>query len=695
VINRLADATSPYLLQHAENPVNWFEWGESAFADARERDVPIFLSVGYSSCHWCHVMAHESFEDDDVAAYLNEHFVNIKVDREERPDVDSVYMSATQALTGRGGWPMSVFLDHEGRPFHAGTYWPRQRRGGMPGFPEVLTAVSESWRDQRDKVTQSATAIAEQLRARMEQRPQAGDDASLDPAVLDRAAQQITGAWDQRYGGFGRAPKFPQAMAIGFLLDQHVVTGDDTALEAATHSLRAMVRGGIHDQLTGGFARYSTDERWLVPHFEKMLYDNALLLGALADAASLAEHDELLAEGAHRTAAAIGDWFEHDTGAFIAATDADSEGEEGRYFVFDHGEAVQLLQEAGLDAERWTSFLGIVPGGNWEGTNVLHEPVDRDEFRTAHDLDDEQFERELFEARSALAAARDEREPPGADDKLIAAWIGLAVRGLVTAGDRLARPELYTIADNALAAVEEHLVDDDGRLHRTWRDGRRGAGGFLDDHAAVAAAALAVAERTGDTARFAWARDLAEHALEAFAAPDGALYTTAEDAEELWTRPRDEGDNAVPSGTALLAGVLVRLSALTGDHELRERAESLLAPTTPYLEKWPTGFGETLRAYRWALADQVEVAIVGPPGEQRDALLAAAVATPRPGLVTFVADVGADGTVPAEVAETVPLLAGRTAVGGGPAAYVCRQMTCRMPVTTPAELLAELERTDP
>ncbi len=683
--NRLADATSPYLLQHADNPVDWFEWGEDAFADARERDVPIFLSVGYSSCHWCHVMAHESFEDDEVAAYLNQHFTNVKVDREERPDVDSVYMAATQALTGRGGWPMSVFLDHDGRPFHAGTYWPRRRRGGMPGFPDVLAAVTGAWREQRDRVTDSAAAIAEQLEQRMAQvAGSAGGE--LDEAFLARAAAEVVGTWDRDLGGFGRAPKFPQAMAIGFLLDQYVVHGDEEALAAATHSLRAMVRGGIHDQLTGGFARYSTDARWLVPHFEKMLYDNALLLGVLADAASLVPDDELLAEGAQRTAAAIDDWFEHDSGGFIAATDADSEGEEGRFFVFGHGEAVEVLRDAGLDGERWTDFLGITPAGNWEGTNVLHEPHDRAAFRAAHGLDDATFRRELFEARSALAGAREDRVPPGADDKLIAGWIGMAVRAFVTAGDRLGRPELYGIADTALRAVETHLVDDEGRLHRSWRAGRAGAGAFLEDHAAVADAALALAERTGDLERLELARRLAERAATAFAAPDGGLFTTAEDAEELWTRPRDEGDNAVPSGTALLAGTLLRLSALTGDGDLRERAEGLLGRTTTMAARWPTGFGQTLRAVRWALAEQVEVAVVGPPGPARDALVAAAVERPRPGRVTFVADTDEHGEVPADVAERVPLLAGRRVVDGRPAAYVCRNFACELPVTEVADL---------
>lgn len=635
-------------------------------------------------------MAHESFEDDEVAAYLNEHFTNVKVDREERPDVDSVYMAATQALTGRGGWPMSVFLDHEGRPFHAGTYWPRRRRGGMPGFPDVLAAVAGAWEEQREKVTESAASIAEHVEQRM-QEVGGGDGRAFDEDFLGSAASTILEGWDRTLGGFGRAPKFPQAMAIGFLLDQHVVTGDDVALEAATHSLRAMVRGGIHDQLTGGFARYSTDARWLVPHFEKMLYDNALLLGALADAASLVPDDELLAEGAHRTAAAIDDWFEHETGGFIAATDADSEGEEGRYFVFDHDEAVEVLRAAGLDAERWTSFLGITPAGNWEGSNVLHEPLDRDQFRAEHGLDEATFDRELFVARSALAAAREERVPPGADDKLIAGWIGMASRAFVTAADRLGRPELYRIADAALSAIETHLIDDEGRLHRSWRAGRAGAGGFLEDHAAVADAALAFAERTGDAQRFALAGRLARRALDAFSAPDGGLFTTADDAEELWTRPRDEGDNAVPSGTALLAEVLLRLSALTGDADLRARAAALLGRAMPMAEKWPTGFGQTLRAMRWASADQVEVAVVGPSGPARDALVAAAVATPRPGLVTFVAETGVDGQVPAALTEQVPLLVGRTTVHGQPAAYVCRNFACELPVTSADDLRARLD----
>ena len=685
--NRLADATSPYLLQHADNPVHWFEWGPEAFAEAQARDVPMFLSVGYSSCHWCHVMAHESFEDDEVAAYLNEHFVCVKVDREERPDVDSVYMTATQALTGHGGWPMSVFLDHEGRPFHAGTYWPRQRRGGMAGFPEVLAAVAEAWQERRDQVRDSAASIHEALEQRTA-RPPAADE--LDPGLAGHAAAQAVAAWDRTHGGLGRAPKFPQAMLLGFLLDHHVRTGDDEALVVARHSLLAMVRGGIHDQLTGGFARYATDERWLVPHFEKMLYDNGLLVEALADAAVLTA-DPLLHEAASRTADALLDWFALPSGALLAATDADSEGEEGRFFTFTREQAAPVLEAAGLDADRWCRFLGIHEPGFWEGTNVLHEAHERARFAAAEDLTEQQLLDGLQQARAALATVRDERVRPGADDKVLAAWNGLAVRGLVAAAGRLGRPELLVAARGVLDAVLERLLVD-GRLHRSWRDGRVGAPGFLDDHALVADAALALAEATGDLELHGLAQRLVDDALVRFADGEGGLAASAVDAEQLWMRPREEGDNATPSGTSVLVDVLLRLAALHGDDVRRQQAERLLKVHAPTMQRMPSAFGELLRGMERLLAPPVEVAVVGPPGAARDALVAAALERPDPGRVTFVADVDADGAVLADAADAVPLLVGRHAVDGAPAAYVCRWFACRAPVTDPDDLRAELSR---
>lgn len=690
VPNRLASATSPYLLQHADNPVDWWEWGEGAFAEARQRDVPVFLSVGYSSCHWCHVMAHESFEDDEVAAYLNAHYVSIKVDREERPDVDGVYMTATQALTGSGGWPMSVFIDHDGRPFHAGTYWPRRRRGGHAAFPEVLAAVTQAWTERREQVEEAAAGIHAQLLERTT-RPPAADD--LDPGVPDRAAAAAVDARDRRHGGFGRAPKFPQAMLLSFLLDHHARTGDPDALATARDALTALVRGGIHDQLTGGFARYATDAAWRVPHFEKMLYDNGLLVEALADAAALTG-DELLVEGAHRTADALLDWFALPSGALLSATDADTEGEEGRFFTFTQVEASAVLDAAGLDAARWTRFLGVTEPGHWEGTNVLSEPLDRASFRADEALEGDDFRRELMAARSALAEARAERVRPGVDDKVLAAWNGLAVRGLVVAGLRLGRPELVARAGLVLDAVLARLHVD-GVLHRTWRDGRHGVRGFLDDHALIADAALAIAEVTGDLAMHALAVDLVRTALVDFDDGEGGLAASPADGEQLWMRPREDGDNATPAGASVLVDVLLRLAALHGDDVWRQHAERLLGLVAPVVERVPTAFGEALRGWERLVAPSVEVAVVGPPGPARDALVAAATALPDPGRVTFVADTDSDGTVHAAAAAAVPLLVGRRAVDGGPAAYVCRAMLCRAPVTDPAAVTAELSRVSP
>ena len=409
--NRLADETSPYLRQHQDNPVDWFPWGDEAFAEAKRRDVPIFLSVGYSACHWCHVMAHESFEDDEVATQLNDAFVNVKVDREERPDVDAVHMAATQAMTGHGGWPMSVWLTPDGRPFHAGTYFPREPRQGMPSFPQVIAAVSDAWVTQRGEIDESAATIAERLAAHRDTR--VAD--TVDPAVTDAAAELVLArAWDREQGGFGRAPKFPQAMLVSWLLHRHVRTGDADARDAATHALTAMARGGIHDQLAGGFARYATDAAWLVPHFEKMLYDNALLLPAYAEAAALASDDDLrdeLARVARSTAAYLLRELRQEDGLLVAATDADSEGVEGRYFVWPHAELTAVLERGGHDPALWSEFLGATPVGNWEGTNILHEPVARTRFARDHDLDPSEFEGRWEAVRTELLAHRATRVP--------------------------------------------------------------------------------------------------------------------------------------------------------------------------------------------------------------------------------------------------------------------------------------------
>jgi uncharacterized protein len=676
--NRLAEATSPYLLQHADNPVDWHEWGDDAFAEARERDVPIFLSVGYSSCHWCHVMAHESFEDDDVGGYLNDHFVSVKVDREERPDVDAVYMEAVQALTGRGGWPMSVFLDHDGRPFYGGTYWPREARHGMPGFVDVLAAVVDAWRTRRDEVTGGAERIA----AAVAERQAAGTatDAGPDLAIADEAARLVIDqAWDRDLGGFGRAPKFPQAMTIRWLLDRHVRTGQTGPLTAALHSLDAMARGGIHDHVAGGFARYSTDAQWLVPHFEKMLYDNALLLDAYATAAAVSGHAVM-----QRTARGIAEYLLRDlrdpSGAFWSATDADSEGEEGRFFVWSLAELREVVASVDADPDILAAFFGATEAGNFEGANILHEPLPREQFATERGLDLDAFSADLERVRGALYDRREQRVHPGLDDKLLASWNALAIRGLVTAGRLLDEPRYLDAALGAADAVVD-LLEVDGALHHSYKDGQVGAPAFLEDVAGMAAASLDLYEVTGDRGWYDRAERHATDAVERFADADGTFFSTASDAESLYTRPKDTWDNATPSGNSLVAEVFARLAAMTGDHTWRDRAERLVAAFQSQVGRMPTGYGQLLQVVERLTAEPTEVAIVGPEGEARDRLVDTVLARPRVGEVLAVAD---------GPAERPALLRDRPAGSDGPLAYVCHGFVCDRPVADPAALADRL-----
>ncbi|WP_052664091.1 thioredoxin domain-containing protein [Nitriliruptor alkaliphilus] len=686
--NRLADETSPYLKQHQDNPVDWYPWGAEAFAAARERDVPIFVSVGYSACHWCHVMAHESFEDEQVAAQLNEAFVNVKVDREERPDVDAVHMAATQALTGHGGWPMSVWLTPDGRPFHAGTYFPREPRHGMPSFPQVIEAVVDAWTTQREKVTESADTITARLANHRELEP--AD--TIDVAVADEAAEVVlTRAWDRRLGGFGRAPKFPQAMTISWLLHRHARTGDVPALEAATQALIAMARGGIHDQLAGGFARYATDAAWLVPHFEKMLYDNALLLPAYAEAATLARDERTAAELA-RVARATAHYLltdlRTDDGVFVAATDADSEGVEGRYFVWPYDELVAVLEANGHDPDLWTAFLGARPAGNWEGTNILHEPVDRATFAAERGLTPEEFDGAYDVVRADLLAHRATRVPPGVDDKVLTSWNALAALGLVRAGRLLDEPTWVEAAATCLDRLHEVQVDDEGALRHTSSvvDGQRRATipAFLEDLATLALADLAVLGATGEGRWYDRALALAEDADARFHdRVEGGWFQTPDGADDLYTRPKDTWDNATPAGSSVLIEVALQLAGLSGDLVWRDRAEEGVRAFLLAAGRMPTGYGWLLRQVEALAAGPREVAIVGPPGPARDALVREATRTVRPGVVVVVAD--------EEHAGTVPLLAHRGEVDGAPAAYVCRDLTCDRPVTTPEDLAVLLE----
>ena len=647
--NRLAGATSPDLLQHAENPVDWWEWGDEAFAEARRRGVPVFLSVGYAACHWCHVMAHESFEDDGTAAQLNAEFVCVKVDREERPDVDAVYMDATVSMTGQGGWPMTVVLDHDGSPFFAGTYFPDRPRSGQPSLRQVLTALTEAWRERPDDVRRAATSVREHLARQTEL---AGDALTADD--LASAAVLLRQDFDPVHGGFGGAPKFPPSMVLEFL--RRRPGADERAMLDA--SLEAMARGGIHDQLGGGFARYSVDDAWVVPHFEKMLYDNAQLVGLyarwgtpLGDRVGRLAADFLLRE------------LRTTEGGLASALDADSEGEEGRFYVWTPG---QLVDALGADDGGWATALFAVTGTFEHGASTLQLPRDPDDWERFDDV------------RTRLLAAREARVRPARDDKVVAAWNGLAIAGLCDAGRLLGREEYVDAALGAGRLLADlHLVD--GRLRRVSRDGRVGApAGVLEDYGAVAGGFVALCGVTADEQWLHRATSLLDSALRLFRADDGGFHDTPTDGERLVARPRDPSDNASPSGTSATVHALLAAHALTGDGRWRDAAEEALTTVATLGRRVPRFAGWSLAAAQALVDGAPEIAVVGPAGPQRDALERRARSWP--GAVVVVADGDRPG---------VPLLEGRTAVDGRPAAYVCRNQICAAPLTRPDDLTTD------
>ena len=677
--NRLVDASSPYLRQHKDNPVDWKEWGDEAFAEARRRDVPIFLSVGYASCHWCHVMAHESFEDPDVADVLNADFVSVKVDREERPDVDSVYMGAVQAMTGHGGWPMSVFCTPDGVPFHAGTYWPKQPRGGMPGFVQVLTAVTRAWRDDRDSIDDLGQRLTEHLQRATSVAPGAGP---ADEALAEKARAGCLAGWDRDLGGFGPAPKFPQAMTIDFLLAHHRRTGEAESLAAATSSLDAMAAGGIHDQVGGGFARYSTDSYWLVPHFEKMLYDNALLLRAYSHAYWLtgSTRHRFVAE---RTAAWLTTVARLPAGGFVSGFDADSEGVEGKYFVWDPAEFADVVRSAGEEPDEWAERYGVSPQGNFtledtgQRASILHENI-------PFDFDDPALveRRELIDRH--LEQQRAKRVPPGVDDKVLTSWNALAIEALAEAAVALRRPDFLTTAQDAAQFLNERLVVG-GRLHHVWTE-RSGAaiGAFAEDIAYLCRALLVLFDADQDARWLRWAEQLCEEGDRRFRDEDGTYFDTAHDAEALLARPKATWDNATPAPSSVMADAHLRLAGLTGDPVHAERAAAVLQALGTSISAAPTGHGELLRALERSL-DGKEVAIVGRP-EARASLVEAYRRRWHPGAVLAVGG-GEAVESPSDAGGGIPLLADRPTVDGQAAAYVCRSFVCERPVTSPAELL--------
>jgi uncharacterized protein len=660
--NRLARATSPYLLQHADNPVDWWEWSGEAFAEAARRDVPVLLSVGYAACHWCHVMAHESFEDEATAEQINAGFVAVKVDREERPDVDAVYMAATQALTGQGGWPMTCFLTPAGEPFHCGTYYP------TPHFRRLLAAVTEAWTDDGVRVRSAAGQVAARL---ADNAAAALPPAGLDGAALGRAAEALAGEFDGAHGGFGGAPKFPPSMVLEFLLRHHERTGSVDALRMVSRTTGRMARGGIYDQLAGGFARYSVDARWVVPHFEKMLYDNALLLRVYAHLARVPGPEQRLARRvAEETAAFLLRDLRTPEGGFASALDADTAGVEGLTYVWTPAELAAVL---GDDDGAWAAELLVVtPAGTFEhGRSTLQLPADPD--------DPDRWQR----VRAALLAARDRRPQPARDDKVVTAWNGMAVLALAETGAAFGRGDWVAAAEQtADLLLTRHVVD--GRLRRSSRGGVvGGAAAVLEDHAFLAEALLALHQATGDARRLDQARELLDLTVARFADPDapGTFFDTADDAEALLHRPRELTDNATPSGAAALAGSLLTASVLVDEPgRYREVADDALRSAGTLAERYPRFAGHWLTVAEAAVRGPLQVAVVGPePG--RSALAAHARAVAPGGTVVVAGEPDAPG---------VPLLAHRPPVDGAAAAYVCRGFVCDRPVTTADALTAAL-----
>jgi uncharacterized protein YyaL (SSP411 family) len=651
-VNRLGAATSPYLLQHAGNPVDWWEWEPAAFDEARRRNVPVLLSVGYAACHWCHVMAHESFEDEATAAYINEHFVSIKVDREERPDVDAVYMDATTSMTGHGGWPMTCVLDHDGNPFFAGTYFPDQPRHGQPSFRQVLEALTDAWLTKPEEVQRVAGQLREHLG-----RVTAMAAGAISEETLADAVSLLEREYDGVNGGFGTSPKFPPSMVLEFLRRRG-------ARSMLVGTLEAMARGGIYDQLGGGFARYSVDAAWVVPHFEKMLYDNAQLLGVYARVGG-----PLCDRIARETADFLLRELCTAEGGFASALDADSEGVEGKFYAWSPQELIEVL---GPDDGVWAAgALEVTTAGTFEhGSSTLQRLVEPEGLEDLARLDD---------VRRRLLEARTQRVRPALDDKVVAAWNGLAITGLCDAGLRLGERRYV---DAAVAAGEllwrVHLAD--GRLRRVSRDGVVGApAGVLEDHGCVASGFLSLVQATGDAVWLDRARTLLDAAIERFRADDGGFFDTADDAETLVARPRDPSDNASPSGLSSMVHALVDAHALTGEGRYRQVTEEALATVATLAEKAPRFAGWSLAAAQTMQAGPLEVAVVGPAGEERSAL--ALRARQHPGAVVIEADGPRDD---------VPLLSGRTPVDGRPAAYVCRGFVCERPVTTVEALQAAL-----
>ena len=673
--NHLIHETSPYLLQHAHNPVDWFPWGEEAFDKARRENKPILLSIGYSACHWCHVMAHESFEDEEIAKLMNEYFVNIKVDREERPDLDQIYMNAVQMMTHHGGWPMTVFLTPEGVPFYGGTYYPPQDRYNMPGFPRVLISIAEAYRDRQDDIHETGTSLVNELQRLSKT---SGSDRPIEVESLDAAYAGIVRSYDSVNGGFGGAPKFPPAMTLEFLLRTHLRTGKPELLDIVRHTCQKMANGGMYDQLGGGFHRYSTDAKWLVPHFEKMLYDNALLSRLYLHYFQVS-HDQL----ARNTVEGILDYVLREmtdpSGGFYSTQDADSEGHEGKFFVWDIKEIQTALGETA--AARFCDYYNITQPGNFEGKNIPNVTRPLEDVAVAHNISVAELSASLNESKRILFELREGRIKPDRDEKVLTAWNGLMLASFAEAGIVLDRPD-YTDAARQNADFVLANLQRDGVLLRTWKAGVAKFNGYLEDYAFFIEGLVTLFETTGEFRWLEEAQTLTERMIEEFWDDDNnGFFFTGKSHENLIVRSKDYFDNATPSGNSVAADALLRLAILTGKQNYRELAMRIIREVGDSIRRYPSGFGYALSAADFLLSTPKEVAIVGNNAADIRPLLQEVWRRYLPNKVVAPGFGGA---------QPIPLLENRPLLNGLPTAYVCEHYACKHPVNDSSALAAQL-----
>ncbi|MCC9607694.1 thioredoxin domain-containing protein [Blastopirellula sp. JC732] len=673
--NRLANESSPYLLQHASNPVHWRPWDAASLEEAVDADKPIFLSIGYSACHWCHVMEHESFENAAIADYLNEHFISIKVDREERPDLDQIYMNAVQMLTGRGGWPMSVFLTPQLKPFFGGTYWPPTARGGMPGFDQVLRAVMDAWANRRAIALEQSEKFAERLQE-IGQAEDSGEAIGIE--LLDQAYRYLESIYDFRDGGFGGAPKFPHTMDLEVCLRYSRRKPESHALEMVVHNLDQMARGGIYDHLGGGFARYSVDAEWLVPHFEKMLYDNALLTGIYVNAYRVTKRADF-ARVARETCDYVLNYLTDESGGFQSAEDADSEGEEGKFYVWSRQEIIAALGE--IRGYRFCEIYDVSESGNFEGHNILNLPQSIEAWAAAKNVDAVELRSELDADRAKLLHLRDERIRPSKDDKVLTSWNGLMIESLAQAAGALGEPKYLAAAERAADFLFDTMLDPNGRLLHSYRQGVAKLAAYLDDYANLANACITLYEATFDDRWLDRAIDLSNLMIRHFADPaGGGFYFTADDHEQLIARNKDLYDNSVPSGNSMAAVVLLRLSALLGNTDLLDEALTAMRVAAPLMKKHPTATGQMLTAVDRYVGPAREVVILGDPesGDTRDFLAAYRQSYTPKSVIACVSP----GTTPEEDAPLAPIFAGKSPLPDADGTvFICENFACQRPVT--------------